>query len=144
MAAQRTTARRIVFSGFALGLGLLGVADAARAGEERIFTDGFEPCCQIGGTLSGLTGSGLVLHLDVGAVNENLPISGNGLYQFAASVLTSTTYTVSVDTQPNGQTCTVANASGTMSSVNIYNVNVSCGVTPSLLWDQGNWGDKWQ
>lgn len=123
---------------------LPGLAAPARAGSDRIFADGFDPCCQIGGTVSALSGSGLVLHLDAGSVAEDLPIAANGLYDFVASVPTGIGWAVSVASQPSGQTCTIANASGTMGSIDIDNVDVSCGEIPELIWDQGNWGQDWQ
>lgn len=126
-----------------LGLGLFAGSDA-QAGSDRIFANGFDPCCQIGGTVSGLTGSGLALHLDAGAVSEDLPIAANGLYQFAASVPTGTAYTVSVGSQPTGQNCHVANATGTIGSNDVDNVDVACGAIPALIWDQGDWGQDWQ
>ncbi|TAH42697.1 MAG: hypothetical protein E6Q43_07125 [Dokdonella sp.] len=128
------------------GLLLLGLLAAlpAQAGGERIFDDGFDPCCQIGGAVAGTTGSGLVLHLAAGSISEDRSISHDGLYRFAASVPNGTAYTVSIDSQPNGQSCGLANASGSMGNSDIDNVDVSCAATPALIWDQGNWGDLWQ
>lgn len=125
-------------------LGLVLPLHTAQAGNDRIFTDGFEPCCQVGGTVSGLTGGGLVLHYDGNAMGENLPVFGNGPYNFAISVDSGTNYVVGVDTQPNGQTCSIANATGTMGSTDVDNVDVTCAATSDLLWDQGQWGDNWQ
>lgn len=140
MATLRTTRMA------SLALVLLAAASfGARAqASDRIFANGFDPCCRIGGTVSGLAGSGLALHLAAGAVSENLPTAGNGLYDFAASVPTGTAYTVSIGSQPAGQACTVANATGTMGTEPVDNVDVSCGVVPALIWDQGDWGQDWQ
>lgn len=122
----------------------LWLISAAAGSPDRIFADGFDPCCRIGGYVSGLSGNGLVLHLNTTAINENRTISGNGPYNFAASVPSGTSWSVSVQTQPGGQACTVSNASGTITGSNIDNVDVSCG-SSALIWDQGNWDSgTWQ
>lgn len=79
----------------------------------------------IGGTVSGLTGSGLVL-VDNG--ENNLSISGNGSFQFPAAIASGGTYDVTVLTDPSSpaQTCTVTNGSGTVSGA-VTNVQVTCG-----------------
>lgn len=78
----------------------------------------------IGGTVSGLTGTGLVLQ-DNGA--DNLSITQNGAFTFATPVASGQPYAVTVSTQPSGQTCTVANGTGTTGSSNVTNVAVNCG-----------------
>jgi hypothetical protein len=72
----------------------------------------------IGGTLSGLTSSTIALQNNGG---DNLSLSKNGSFVFATAIAASTTYNVTVKTQPTGQTCTVTNASGTANS-NVTNV----------------------
>ena len=64
----------------------------------------------LGGTVSGLAGTGLVLHNGT----ESLPITANGPYAFATLVGTGGSYAVTVATQPTNpsQTCTVANPTG--------------------------------
>jgi len=74
----------------------------------------------IGGTVSGLTGTGLVLK-DNGS--DALAITGNGSFTFATSVKGA--YLVTISTQPTGQTCTLANFSGT-ATANVTNVQVTC------------------
>ena len=78
----------------------------------------------IGGTVSGLLGSGMVLQNSGG---DNLAISGDGAFTFATAIVDSTAYNVTVLTQPTGpsQTCTIANSSGTVSA-NVTNVTVTC------------------
>ena len=76
----------------------------------------------IGGTVSGLSGTGLVLQDNGG---DNLSVTGNGAFTFATKVDSGGAYAVTVSTQPSGQTCTVANGSGTASG-NVTNVAVSC------------------
>ncbi|MEO7326439.1 MAG: carboxypeptidase-like regulatory domain-containing protein [Dokdonella sp.] len=79
----------------------------------------------IGGSVTGLTTSGLVLAATAGSQTVTVP-SGAASYQFPTAVPTGTAYTVSVQTQPTGQTCSVANASGTIANANVTNANVTC------------------
>ncbi|HEV2100406.1 MAG TPA: beta-propeller fold lactonase family protein, partial [Stellaceae bacterium] len=53
-------------------------------------------------------------------------VSQNGSFTFATSLATATSYTVTVSTQPTGQTCTVTNGTGTTASANVTNVAVGC------------------
>ncbi len=77
----------------------------------------------IGGMVSGASGAGLALKLNGGA---DFAIAGNGAYTFPTALADGTAYTVTVSTSPAGQTCTVANGSGTVSGFNVINVGVSC------------------
>ncbi|NCT69201.1 MAG: hypothetical protein GXC76_16355 [Rhodanobacteraceae bacterium] len=81
----------------------------------------------VGGTVSGLTGTGLKLKLN-GA--NDLPISADGAFTFATGLTSGTAYAVTVGTQPSGQTCTVANGSGTIGAANVTNVTVTCAGAP--------------
>jgi 6-phosphogluconolactonase (cycloisomerase 2 family) len=83
----------------------------------------------IGGTVSGLTGTGLVLEDNGG---DNLGIAQNGSFTFATALATGTAYAVTVLTQPTGQTCTVTDGTGTTGSANVTNVTVSCGGSASV------------
>jgi kexin len=82
----------------------------------------------VGGTVSGLMGSGLVLQNNGG---NNLPIGGNGAFTFSTPIVSGATYAVTVSTQPSAsaQTCTVTSGSGTVGSANVTNVGVTC-ITP--------------
>jgi hypothetical protein len=79
----------------------------------------------IGGTVTGLSGTGLVLQDNGG---DNLAITANGSFKFKTLVASAGAYAVTVLTQPTNpqQTCTVANGSGT-ASANVTNVQVTCG-----------------
>jgi subtilisin-like proprotein convertase family protein len=79
----------------------------------------------VGGTVTGLTGAGLVLRVN-GA--GNLAIAAGGSFAFASPIPAGTIYTVTVFAQPAGQTCTVANGSGTVTAP-VTNIAVTCGVT---------------
>jgi hypothetical protein len=84
----------------------------------------------IGGTVTGLTGTGLVLQDNGG---NNLPVTLNGVFTFTTGVASGGAYAVTVLTQPTNptQTCTVTGGSGT-ATANVTSVVVTCvtGSTP--------------
>jgi trimeric autotransporter adhesin len=75
-----------------------------------------------GGTVSGLAGT-VVLQNNG---SDSLIIAGNGAFSFTTPVAQGGTYSVTVQTQPASQTCTVANGGGTMSGANVTNIAVTC------------------
>jgi hypothetical protein len=79
----------------------------------------------VSGTVSGLTGNGLVLQNN-GADDKS--IKANGYFTFTTAIVSGLNYAVTVKTQPNtpSQTCYVTNGSGTMGSANVTNVNINC------------------
>jgi hypothetical protein len=79
----------------------------------------------VGGTVSGLAGSGLVLQLNGGG---DLAVPANGAFRFAGRVATGASYAVTVLTQPSSplQSCTVQNGAGTMGGANVTSVTVAC------------------
>ena len=80
-----------------------------------------QPTYTVGGTVTGLNGT-LVLQNNGGG---DLTITADGQFTFAAAV-NSSAYSVTVRTQPSGQTCTITNGSGTISGADITNVAVTC------------------
>ncbi len=79
----------------------------------------------IGGAVSGLTGSGLVIRNNGG---DDLAISGNGAFTFATALADGSSYNVTVATQPGSpaQTCTPTSNSSTVSGANVTNVAITC------------------
>jgi 6-phosphogluconolactonase len=79
----------------------------------------------IGGNVSGLFGSGLVL-VNNGA-NETA-VSNNGPFTFSTAITIGSTYSVTVKTQPTNpsQSCAVGNASGTVGAANVASITVFC------------------
>jgi 6-phosphogluconolactonase len=79
----------------------------------------------IGGTVTGLRGSGLVLQDNSG---DNLSISSSGSFVFTSGIDQGGAYSVTVLTQPSSptQTCVVHNGSGTIGTADISNVIVNC------------------
>lgn len=81
----------------------------------------------VGGTISGNSGN---LWLQLNGGNDFL-FAINGPFAFSGAPLgNGETYSVTVLTQPTGQTCTVANGSGTIAGANVTNVGVNCAGTP--------------
>jgi hypothetical protein len=79
----------------------------------------------VGGSVSGLAGSGLVLRNNGG---DDLPIASNGSFTFATELASGSAFAVAVATQPTrpSQTCTIADASGTIGGGDVRTVKVTC------------------
>jgi hypothetical protein len=77
----------------------------------------------IGGSVFGLTGSGLVLQQSGG---DDFAISSDGSFTFATPVIDGGSYAVTVSVQPADQTCIVANGSGTVAGADVEDVEVTC------------------
>jgi 6-phosphogluconolactonase (cycloisomerase 2 family) len=82
----------------------------------------------LGGSLAGLASNTTVVLQNNGG--NNLSLSANGAFTFPSSLATGVAYSVSVLTQPGGQTCMVSGGTGTVASANITSVVVSC--TPQV------------
>jgi YVTN family beta-propeller protein len=91
----------------------------------------------VGGTVTGLSGSGLVLYVMytsyLGPAPSSfvtaLPVSAAGTFTFGTRVTGDTAYAVLVEAQPSSPTqyCSAANASGIVAAANVTNVSVTCG-----------------
>src|SRR5207302_1218614 len=80
---------------------------------------------RLGGTASGLAGSGLVLQAN-GA--DSLAIAADGAFTFATPVASGETFTVTVGAQPTApwQTCTVGGATGTVGGGDVTSIAIDC------------------
>lgn len=78
---------------------------------------------ELKGTVSGLTGANLVL------VNgaDRVPVAAGATSFTMAKVNEDAPYGIVVLTQPDNQTCTVANGTGVMGPNDVTNVAVACG-----------------
>ncbi|MGZ5266181.1 MAG: hypothetical protein ACXWCC_05275 [Caldimonas sp.] len=94
----------------------------------------FPTAYAVGGTVSGLNGTGL--DLLYGADNVSLPsivqMNADGAFVFDASrtsAVDGTVYAISIANQPThpAQTCVVLNGSGTVAHADVTGVNVVCG-----------------
>ncbi|AKU99059.1 hypothetical protein AKJ09_05723 [Labilithrix luteola] len=77
----------------------------------------------VGGTVTGLLGTGLVLHNGA----EDLPVSGT-TFSFTQKVIDGNAYDVTVTTSPEAppQECEVTNGSGTVTGKDVTDVTVAC------------------
>ena len=115
------TIRQSVF--LLVGLGMLA---ACGGGGGYGGGGGSSTTYSVGGMVTGLSGSGLVLRDNGG---DNLAVSATGSFTFATKVATGAAYAVTVYTQPASpsQTCAVtANGNGMMGGSNVTNVAVAC------------------
>ena len=78
---------------------------------------------RLGGTLSHLTQSGLVLLNNGG---DDLSVAKNSTtFTFGTEIPSGSAYNITVGTQPTGQTCVVSNGSGT-ATADVTNIAVDC------------------
>jgi trimeric autotransporter adhesin len=79
----------------------------------------------VGGTVSGLLGSGLTLSNNGG---DDLTITADGTFRFNKPVASGANYDVAVRTQPTNptQACTVGSPSGSVGNGDVTTVVVSC------------------
>ena len=83
------------------------------------------PSYRIGGTVAGLSGSGLVLQNNGG---DDLDIEANGSFSFATTLPDGAAYDVTVLTDPASpnQSCSVTNGSNTVDGEDVINIGVNC------------------
>ena len=119
----------------AICCGLLSLLTACGGGKSTAQT------YTVGGTLSGVAGSGLSLQLNGGAM---LALSKNGDFVFSTRLSAGTNYIVATGTQPTqpSQTCVATNASGTIGNSNIANVMVVCKTNTYAVAKAGGRRDK--
>jgi hypothetical protein len=86
---------------------------------------GGSPTYTVGGMVSGLAGTGLVLQNNAGG---DLAVSAGGSFVFASQTAAGGAYAVTVKTQPSSpwQTCTAADATGTVANADVTNIAVTC------------------
>ncbi len=79
----------------------------------------------VGGTVTGLTGNGLVLQNNNG---DDLAIGANGPFTFDTPLADGSDYMVTVLTQPGDpdQTCDVSNGSGKLSGADVADITIMC------------------
>jgi hypothetical protein len=78
----------------------------------------------VGGSIAGLTASGLVLENN--GSDDVAPAANSTSFTFVNAVASGAPYSVTVKTQPSGQTCSITSASGTVGAAPVTNVAVTC------------------
>ena len=104
------------------GSGTIGSADVSNVAVSCANT----PTYAVGGSVSFL--SGTVVLQDNGG--DDLSVSTNGPFNFATKLAGGAAYNVTVKTNPSGQSCSVANGSGTIAAADVSNVAVTCSTAP--------------
>jgi len=97
----------------------------------------------VGGKVSGLSNGKTVVLNDNGGDANSITGGGTGsdLYTFATAISAGGSYAVSVVTQPAGMTCSVGNGAGSVASVNITTISVTCYKNPAFAY-VANSGDN--
>jgi hypothetical protein len=85
------------------------------------------PTYTVGGTVNGYTTSGLKLKLNGGSEKS---ITASGSFTFDGGLLDGANYAVTISAQPAGQSCTLANASGTITGADVTSVAINCADLP--------------
>lgn len=83
------------------------------------------PTYTVGGSVTGLAGSGLVLRNSDGS---EMAIASNGSFVLSSKLAGGSAYAVTTKTQPTDpiQTCLIENATGAVAGANVSNVAVKC------------------
>lgn len=91
----------------------------------------------VGGTVSGLLPNNSLIINDNN--NEEITITTNGTFSFAAQRNVGEEYTINILSEPNNpiQPCTMSNETGTVTNQDVNNVLVSCEVGDDLIFRDG-------
>ena len=90
----------------------------------------------VAGNITGLNAGGAPITL-VNNGKDTLTVNANGGFQFPTALASGATYSITVATQPTGETCTVTNGSGTVSAANVTSISVSCSAVPAKTYTVG-------
>ena len=87
------------------------------------------PTYTVGGVVTGLTGTGLVLQNNGG---DDRTIASDGAFSFATGLSSGAAYSVAVATRPStpSQACLVFNGAGNVASANVTGIRIVCGSAP--------------
>jgi len=99
-----------------LGLTACGGGGSSSAPTPAIYT--------VGGNVTGLAVGQSVRLLDNSG--DDYIATASGAFTLATGLAAGANYSVTIGTQPTGQTCEVTNGSGTIDSSNVTNVAVKC------------------
>ena len=102
------------------GVGLINGADV-----DNVLVNCTLDTFTVGGTVSGLTGSGLVLQNNGG---DDLAVSQDGAFEFATALEDFSSYKVTVYSQARepAQVCSVTNGNGALDGADVVNVQINC------------------
>ncbi len=113
------------------GIGLAGCGGGSGAGGSSNNSPSSSSSYTVGGSVTGLTTGTSVTLQTSGA--SSLTVNDNGPFAFASTFASGSNYSVSVQTQPLNGTCSVTNATGSVTAANVGNISVSCVQAPSTV-----------
>jgi hypothetical protein len=107
-----------------------GTGTASTANISNVVVTCSDRTFDVGGTISGLTASGLVLAN--GSDTLSVP-AGASSFTMPAAVAYGSSYKVTVATQPTGLTCNVTDGTGTIAADAVTNIAVACTDQPLAI-----------
>lgn len=113
-----------VWSGVVIAVSLFALAGCGGGSSSSVTPP--QATYSIGGTVSGLAGTGLTLQNNGG---NTLAVTGS-TFTFTTKLPSGGAYNVTISAQPSGQTCTPSNNAGNVGSANVTTVLITC-TTPS-------------
>ncbi len=115
-------------TGGAPGLLTLGTASAAGWSGDDATTTNTTVLYGVGGAVTGLAGP-VVLQDNAG---DDLTVNSDGPFEFPTPLTDGAGYSVTIKQSPAGQTCTTANAGGTIASASVTNITITCTPPPKM------------
>ncbi|MDT0627682.1 hypothetical protein [Alteromonas sp. W364] len=100
-----------------------GTVNGLNVTDISISCESNEELFSVGGSVSGLNQSEIILETNLGDIAT---IDSDGGFSFQASFTDGSNYQVFVQTQPQAQTCGIENASGIINGNNVNNLSVTC------------------
>jgi len=110
-----------------------GLASPVSTHSESGASSDSEDSYVVGGTVTGLTGTGLVLEVNG---SQSLTVGVNGTFSFPGALAGGSSYEVTVQSQPSvaREICSISNASGTVGTSSVDNVGVACSTVLGFMY----------
>jgi hypothetical protein len=118
------------------GTGSVASWSGGNAGSSGSGGSGGGATYSVGGTVSGL--SGTVVLQDNGG--DTLSVDSDGSFTFATPLAAGASYNVTVASYPAGETCSIADGSGTTGAADVTSVAVTCVATASAATASDDFG----
>jgi 6-phosphogluconolactonase len=111
-----------------------GLSSMGSASSSKGASSGSDDSYTVGGTVTGLAGTGLVLEVNG---TQSLVIGANGTFSFAGALSSGSSYVVTVQSQPSvaREICSMSNGSGTVGTSAVNNVGVSCATVLGYMYE---------
>ena len=123
-ATATSTSPTLAALGFTIGTYVTTLTNGPITDTVTIIVGEAVPTYSVGGTVSGLTGTGLALQNNGG---DTLAVAAAATaFTFSTAQAEGSDYAVTVSSQPTGQTCTVTNGSGAIAAADVTDVAVDC------------------